>query len=84
MSNIYDLIIKNGNCFINNNLIQTDIGIKDNQIIKIGSIKEGGAKVLDTKGLTIIPGAIDTQVHFREPGNPDKEDLESGSKAAIL
>ena len=35
MSNIYDLIIKDGNCFINNNLIQTDIGIKDNQIIKI-------------------------------------------------
>ncbi len=41
MSNIYDLIIKDGNCFINNNLIQTDIGIKDNQIIKIGSINEG-------------------------------------------
>ena len=35
MSNIYDLIIKNGNCFINNNLTKTDIGIKDNQIIKI-------------------------------------------------
>ena len=84
MSNIYDLIIKDGNCFINNNLIQTDIGIKDNQIIKIGLINEGGDKVLAAKGLTIIPGAIDTQVHFREPGNPDKEDLESGSKAAIL
>jgi len=84
MSNIYDLIIKNGNCFINNNLTQTDIGIKDNQIIKIGLINEGADKVLDAKGLTIIPGAIDTQVHFREPGNPDKEDLESGSKAAIL
>ena len=84
MSNIYDLIIKNGNCFINNNLTQTDIGIKNNQIIKIGSIDVGVNKVLDAKGLTIIPGAIDTQVHFREPGNPDKEDLESGSKAAIL
>ena len=84
MSNIYDLIIKNGHCFINDNLTQTDIGIKDNQIIKIGLINEGADKVLDAKGLTIIPGAIDTQVHFREPGNPDKEDLESGSKAAIL
>ncbi|NCU63264.1 MAG: dihydroorotase, partial [Candidatus Fonsibacter lacus] len=84
MSNIYDLIIKNGNCFINNNLTQTDIGIKNNQIIRIGSIDDSANKVLDAKGLTIIPGAIDTQVHFREPGNPDKEDLESGSKAAIL
>ncbi|MFZ9438202.1 MAG: dihydroorotase, partial [Candidatus Fonsibacter ubiquis] len=70
MSIIYDVIIKNGNCFINNSLTQTDIGIKDNQIIKIGTINESGNKVLEAKNLTIIPGAIDTQVHFREPGNP--------------
>ena len=71
----YNLIIKNGICFIKNSFINADIGIKDNQIIKIGLINEGADKVLDAKGLTIIPGAIDTQVHFREPGNPDKEDL---------
>ena len=84
MSNIYDLIIKNGNCFINNNLTQTDIGIKNNKIIKIGSIDNGANKILDAKGLTIIPGAIDTQVHFREPGLTHKEDLESGSLAAVM
>ena len=67
MPNIYDLIIKNGNCFINNNLTQTDIGIKDNRIIKIGTINESVEKILDAKGLTIIPGAIDTQVHFSRP-----------------
>jgi len=49
MSNIYDLIIKNGNCFINNNLAQTDIGIKDNRIIKIGLINESADKVLDAQ-----------------------------------
>ncbi len=36
------------------------------------------------RGLTIFPGFIDTQVHFREPGDPDKETLESGSKSAAL
>ena len=63
----YNLIIKNGICFIKNSFINADIGIKDNQIIKIGSINEGGDKVLDAKGLTIIPGAIDTQFHLENP-----------------
>jgi dihydroorotase len=39
--------------------------------------------VLDLKGLWILPGMVDTQVHFREPGFPSKEDLESGSRAAV-
>ncbi|QMW22753.1 dihydroorotase [Sandaracinobacteroides saxicola] len=46
----------------------------------------GGAagKSVDCSGLTLLPGAIDTQVHFREPGLEHKEDLESGSRAAVL
>jgi len=40
--------------------------------------------VYDAKGLHVLPGVIDTQVHFREPGNEHKEDLESGSRAAVL
>jgi dihydroorotase len=43
-----------------------------------------GATEIDAKGLTLIPGLIDTQVHFREPGLTHKEDLESGTRAAIL
>jgi dihydroorotase len=85
MSIIYDLIIKNGNCFTGKGFEELDIGIRNNKILKVGIIpKENGDNVVNAKGLHVIPGAIDTQVHFREPGNPDKEDLESGSKAAVL
>ena len=42
------------------------------------------AEIFDAKGLHVLPGVIDTQVHFREPGNEHKEDLESGSRAAVL
>ena len=39
---------------------------------------------MDANNLTILPGIIDTQVHFREPGSTDVEDLETGSKAAVM
>ena len=42
------------------------------------------AEIFEAKGLHVLPGVIDTQVHFREPGNEHKEDLESGSRAAVL
>src|SRR5215204_6173939 len=41
-------------------------------------------RVVDCRGLHVLPGVIDTQVHFREPGLDHKEDLESGSRAAVL
>src|SRR5210317_1803892 len=72
-----DLIIKNGNCFIDDNLVNTDIAIKDKKIVKIGK------NLVDASGLTVLPGCIDTQTHFREPGSTDTEDLHSGSRAAI-
>ncbi|HRO04811.1 MAG TPA: dihydroorotase, partial [Terricaulis sp.] len=46
--------------------------------------RQASGPVFEAKGLTILPGVIDTQVHFREPGNPQKEDLESGTRAAAL
>ena len=79
-----DLIIKNGLCYIEGKLKKQDIGIKNNKISKIGTINdESSNKVLDAKNLTVLPGCIDTQVHFREPGSTDAEDLNSGSRAAI-
>ena len=42
------------------------------------------AETVDASGLHILPGVIDTQVHFREPGLEHKEDLETGSRAAVL
>jgi dihydroorotase len=78
-----DLIIKNGNCFIDDNLVSTDIAIKDKKIVKIGKNLTDAKEIIDAKGLTVLPGCIDTQTHFREPGSTDTEDLHSGSRAAI-
>ena len=79
-----DLIIKNGLCYIEGKLKKQDIGIKNNKISEIGTINsENSNEVFDAKNLTVLPGCIDTQVHFREPGSTDAEDLNSGSRAAI-
>ena len=79
-----DLIIKNGSCYIDKDLKDQAISIKDGKIVKIGKIEEKAKENFDAKGLIVLPGCIDTQVHFREPGSTDAEDLNSGSKAAIL
>ena len=84
MSDNYSLIIKNGSCYINGKLIKADIGLIDSKIKKIGTIELNSSKVYDATGKVILPGIIDTQVHFREPGSTDAEDLESGSRAAVL
>jgi len=79
-----DLIIKNGTCFINGSLEKHDISIKDGKIHSIGEIASEAKEIFDAKDLIILPGCIDTQVHFREPGSTDTEDLHSGSRAAIV
>ena len=84
MSDNYSLIIKNGSCYIDGKLIKSDIGLYENKIKKIGNIEENNSKVYDASGKVVLPGIIDTQVHFREPGSTDAEDLESGSRAAVL
>ena len=78
-----DLIIKNGNCYIDGELKDTDVAIKDGKIHKLGQNSEEAKKILNAKGQTVLPGCIDTQTHFREPGSTDTEDLHSGSRAAI-
>ena len=84
MSSSFDLIIKNGKCFIDGQLKKADIGISNGIVKKIGKLEHSNQKVLDAANLTILHGIIDTQVHFIEPGTTDVEDLESGSKAAVL
>ena len=80
-----DLIIKNGSCFIGGNLLKTDIGINKNKISHIGNLEnENSNEIYDAENLIVLPGCLDTQVHFREPGSTDAEDLNSGSKAAIV
>ena len=84
MSDNYSLIIKNGSCYIDGKLVKTDIALSGNKIKKIGEVDLNSSKVFDATDKLILPGIIDTQVHFREPGSTDSEDLESGSKAAVL
>ena len=79
-----DLKIINGNCFINGKLEKQDIGIKDGKIVNIGNFEQESKDTYDAENLTVLPGCIDTQVHFREPGSTDTEDLNSGSKAAVM
>ena len=78
-----DILIKNGQCYINGVLKNVDVAIKDGKIVKIDQISENAKEIINAEGLTVLPGCIDTQTHFREPGSTDTEDLNSGSRAAI-
>ena len=63
----------------------TSIAIKDGRIVEIGpQAHEGASEIIDGRGLHCLPGVIDSQVHFREPGLTHKEDLESGTRGAAL
>jgi dihydroorotase len=58
--------------------------VLDGRIVGIGNVAAfAAAETRDLKGLHILPGVIDSQVHFREPGLEHKEDLETGSRAAV-
>ncbi len=79
-----DLLIKNGKIVTHINEKKADIAIKNGKIIKVCKlINLKSKKTIDAKGLHILPGAFDTQVHFREPGNTKKENLKTGSLAAV-
>ncbi len=72
-----DLIIKNGQCYIDGELKDVDVAIKDGKIQQIGQISEEAKETINAEGHTVLPGCIDTQTHFREPGSTDTEDLHS-------
>jgi len=81
----YDIIVKGGVLATVDGQSETDIAIKDGTFAAIGDLgSETAETVIDAAGLTVLPGVIDTQVHFREPGNEHKEDLQSGSLAAVM
>ena len=86
-NNQYDYIFQNGSAVLPTGIQKVDIGIKDGLIREIGNLSDCSTdccadSVIDCKGLHILPGVIDSQVHFREPGLENKENLESGMKAA--
>jgi dihydroorotase len=85
MPDSFDLLLKGGTVANHDGIADRDIGVRAGRIAAIGALGAAqAAEVIDCKGLTILPGVIDTQVHFREPGLEHKEDLESGSRAAVM
>lgn len=85
MTQTYDLIIRGGEVVNHAGRGFTDVGVRDGKIVAIGDLAQASAgEVFDATGLTVLPGVIDSQVHFREPGLEWKEDLETGANGAVL
>jgi dihydroorotase len=85
MPETYDLLLKGGTIVNHDGIGKRDLAIRDGRIAALGAIAADTAgEVIDATGLTILPGVIDSQVHFREPGMTHKEDLETGSRGAVL
>jgi dihydroorotase len=85
MSPSFDCVLINGTLVNHDGIGLRDIGVRDGRIVEIGALSQAAAgERVDCRGLHILPGIIDSQVHFREPGLVHKEDLETGSRAAVL
>src|ERR1700750_693298 len=85
MSQAFDVILKSGTVVNQDGEGVRDIGIARGGIAALGSLERASAaEVIDCKGLHILPGVMDTQVHFREPGLTHKEDMETGSRSAVM
>ena len=85
MTRSFDLILKGGTVVNHDGASLRDIGVTGGRIVALGDLSQASAaETVDCTGLHILPGVIDSQVHFREPGMEHKEDLETGSRAAVL
>jgi dihydroorotase len=81
----FDKIFINATLVNHDGVHQAGVGVINGRIAHIGDLQGADAKEkIDCKGLHILPGVIDTQVHFREPGAEHKENLETGSLAAVM
>ncbi|MCJ2103874.1 dihydroorotase [Methylobacterium sp. E-041] len=85
MDQPFDLVLSGGTLVNHDGTHLADLGIRGGRIAAIGDLAQAAsAERQDCAGLHLLPGVIDTQVHFREPGLDHKEDLESGSRAAVM
>lgn len=81
---MHKLLIKGGKAVFDDGVRECDILIEGNTIVKIGQdLVDAEADMLDARGLHVFPGLIDMHVHLREPGFEYKEDIASGSAAAV-
>jgi dihydroorotase len=85
MAETYDLILKGGTVVNHDGEGVRDLGIRAGRFAAIGDLSRASAgETIDCRGLYVLPGVIDSHVHFREPGLTHKEDLETGSRSAVL
>jgi dihydroorotase len=85
MAETFDLIVRGGEVVNHAGRGLADVGVRGGKVTAIGDLGQASAgELFEATGLTVLPGVIDTQVHFREPGMEWKEDLETGSRAAVL
>ena len=85
MTESFDLVVLGGTCVRSDGRERADVGIRGGLIAALGDLRFAAAALrIDAEGLHLLPGVVDTQVHFREPGLTHKEDLASGSAAAVL
>ncbi|KMS55146.1 dihydroorotase [Novosphingobium barchaimii LL02] len=82
-ANAPELVLSGGTVHTPNGPVVADVAVRDGKIIGVGSYPDA-ARRIDCTGLDVLPGVIDSQVHFREPGLEHKEDLETGSRAAVM
>ncbi|MGF3026884.1 dihydroorotase [Methylobacterium aquaticum] len=85
MSQSFDLLLRGGTVVNHDGEGLADLGVTAGRVAAIGDLSRASAgRTLDCRGLHLLPGVIDSQVHFREPGLDHKEDLETGSRAAVM
>ena len=85
MPQTFDLVLSRGTVVNHDGVAKRDVGVRDGRVAAIGDLSAASAgERIDCAGLHVLPGVIDSQVHFREPGPVHKEDLETGSRAAVL
>jgi dihydroorotase len=84
LSQTFDLILRGAIAATPNGIAPADIGVSGGGITAIGQVEGSAAAEFDARGLHALPGVIDTQVHFREPGLTHKEDYGTGTAGAAL
>jgi len=84
MAQTFDLILTGGTVHLPGGPAAVDVGVIGGKVAAIGTSLGDAGERIDCTGLDVLPGVIDSQVHFREPGLEHKEDLETGSRAAVL
>ena len=79
----FPILIKNARCVSSTGIIKQDVLLRDGKIAQLGEVNASAAEqLIDGTHLYLLPGALDPQVHFRDPGLTHKEDLRTGSMAA--